>query len=328
MAASLLSETSDSSTSVQEERFERLMQEICLSSGVARTTARCRFVQIDEEIRTCVRRVYSAGSRITVEDWGVSSGITAAEWFAALRQDYPEILFTASDSILYLIEARRELAGDIYILEPDGTPIQYIRPPLVVSLVRLQNRLYPVNRAIQRRALREWREDLAAKLTIPEQWNELDREPETVIAPPFVLRRLPLISPEVLALRGNQFRLRRHSVFTPLAEPVDVIRTMNVLNRAYFSEVQLRDAARAIEESLKPGGIWIVGRTVAEDEPRHDVTVFRKMSDGWSLLLRLGGGSEVEEIIGTSVDWLTDVNFCEKQYAFSGNRITHASKSD
>jgi hypothetical protein len=297
MAATLLSETSDGSRCVQEKRSERLMRDICLSGGTSRATSRHRLAEIDDETRTRLRRVYPADFPVTVEDWAVSSGITAAEWFMALRQDYPGIRFTASDSILYLIEARRQQAVDVYILEPDGTPIQYIRPPFVVSLVQLENWVYPVNRAIQRQAMRQWRECLGEKLRIPKAWRDSDCGADTALVPPFVLRRLPLVSPEVRQLAGTHFRLRRHSVFTPLAEPVDVIRTMNILNRAYFKQTQLHDAAVAIERSLRLGGIWIVGRTVVENPAQHEATVFRKLPTGWEPLLRIGSGSEMEAII-------------------------------
>jgi hypothetical protein len=277
-------------------RFERIMQQISLSNRVARTTFPGRFAALNESVQTCLESVFRPDQELVVEDWAVSSGTTAAEWFTRLKAGFPRVRFTASDAALYLVEARR--GDDTYILQPDGTPIQYVRPPFVVSLVRKHNWLYPVNRLVQERALREW-ERIASQLEIPE-WQDFSG-PAVVKQPAFELRRLPLLHPAVLALRSEAFQIRRHSVFSALSAPVDVIRTMNILNRAYFSEAQLRDAVEAVERSLKPGGVWIVGRTVIEQPPQHEATVYRKLASGWEPLLRIGPGSEVEPLVQTTI---------------------------
>ena len=74
-----------------------------------------------------------------------------------------------------------------------------------------------------------------------------------------------------------------------------MIRSMNIYNRAYFSEEQLREGVRCVGESLLPGGIWIVGRTVDEKTSAHEVTILQKQSSGeWEVLQRVGPGSEIE----------------------------------
>ena len=50
---------------------------------------------------------------------------------------------------------------------------------------------------------------------------------------------------------------------------------MNIFNRAYFSEEQLAAGAAAMFDSLEPGGIWIVGRTLEDDLTNH-ATFFRR----------------------------------------------------
>jgi hypothetical protein len=247
-----------------------------------------------------LRTIFPPGSAVLVEDWAVSSGITAAEWFTRLLADYPRLKFTASDWILFLIEALRPETGDRYILEPDGTPIQYIRPPFVVSLTQPQHWFYAVNRRLQQRALRTWNDELASQFRIPADWDGLADADPSVDAPPFVLRRLPLLHPEVKRLRSEQFQIRRHSVFEALDQPVHMIRTMNILNRAYFTDAQLRTAVAAVEASLQTGGVWIVGRTRIENPPQHDVTIYRKQPSGWKVLLRVGAGSEIEPLISCS----------------------------
>lgn len=293
----------DPPTPQQQQCLERLMHQICVSNGVNRATRRSRFTRIHEQLQEVLRRVFPRGTALAVEDWAVSNGVTSAEWFHVLRGDYPALQFTASDRLLYLIEAHLPERRETYILEPDGTPIQYVRPPFVVSLVQPQRWFYPINRRVQRRALERWRRELARRLRLPGGWEEDFTLSERVADSPFLLRRLPLSDPSVLALRGRQFHLRTHSVFQPLEQPVDIIRTMNILNGAYFTEEQLRAAVRAIGESLRPGGIWIVGRDLVFDESAHDVSVIQKSADGWDVLARIGAGSELEPLVtGLSED--------------------------
>jgi hypothetical protein len=294
MSASLL-HLSHPGGNAERERFERLMPHLCLSNGVARTTARRRFTDLDERLQQFLTGVFPPGYQLIAEDWAVSSGITAQEWFERLRIDYPEVRLTASDKILYLIEARHEDTGATYILEPDGTAIQYIRPPFVVSLVNRQHWIYPVNRRLQKQAISQWRQ-LAVDLNIP-KWNGLAGADCPIEVPPFRLRRLPLLHPDVMALCGDAFRIREHSVFAALDIPVDVIRTMNILNRAYFDDATLCRAIDAVGQSLKPGGVWMVGRSGTGQSPQHDATLYSKQRDGWEVLFRAGGGSEIDSLV-------------------------------
>ena len=76
------------------------------------------------------------------------------------------------------------------------------------------------------------------------------------------------------------------------------IRTMNIYNRAYFSEEQLRQGLHCVSESLRPGGIWIVGRTVDEKASVHEVTIFQKQPSGaFEIRHRVGPGSEIEGLV-------------------------------
>jgi hypothetical protein len=97
----------------------------------------------------------------------------------------------------------------------------------------------------------------------------------------------------LLKKKNPRFQMRTRSVFdhTP---GVDVLRTMNIFNKAYFSAEQLGDGVNSAFHSLKPGGIWIVGRTLEEDFSNH-VTFLRRHQGNWEVLERIGKGSEMEE---------------------------------
>jgi hypothetical protein len=103
------------------------------------------------------------------------------------------------------------------------------------------------------------------------------------------------IHPEARSLtkRDSRFHICLRSVFE-VTPGVDVLRTMNILNRDYFSADQLIHGARAVFQSIKPGGIWIAGRTLQEDLRNH-VTFLKRQKERWEVIERIGGGSEIEE---------------------------------
>jgi hypothetical protein len=70
---------------------------------------------------------------------------------------------------------------------------------------------------------------------------------------------------------------------------------MNILNRAYFTEDQLASAANAVFDSIRMGGLWIVGRTLEQDFS-NNATFFLRGEDGWQVLGRIGNGSEIEQL--------------------------------
>jgi hypothetical protein len=136
---------------------------------------------------------------------------------------------------------------------------------------------------------------MKARLKIPSDW--LDSSADMLTVPPYRLRKIPMLHPEAEALRfrDQRFLIERHSAFTPLCQPVDVIRSMNIFNRAYFPPERLTEGARAVWQSLKPGGWWIAGRT-REDPPAHDVSILEKNSGGFRFVERYGEGSEIESL--------------------------------
>jgi hypothetical protein len=212
------------------------------------------------------------------------------EWAQSLFADFPNASFTASDLTLFLVELTSP-DGTAIILDPEGHPLQAVRPPFVVKLQPPEPWWLPINRFVGKRALARF---AARKPEIPKSW--LDSDAEHLSIPPFEARKLPVIHPEARALaeRDRRFSICRHSAFEPLDAPVDVIRTMNIFNRAYFPVERLVQGTRAVASSLRTGGCWIVGRTV--DPTRNTVSVLEKTDSGFRVLERINGGSEIEDL--------------------------------
>jgi hypothetical protein len=175
--------------------------------------------------------------------------------------------------------------GSAYIVEPDGTPLQYIRAPFVVPVYHQESRRYPVNRWLAARARRRFE-----RLRLSSDWMHTGVDGCHI-------RRIPCVHPEVrrLAREDPSFTFRQRSVFDRTPGACDVLRTMNIFNKAYFSAVQLTEGAAVAFESLRPGGMWIVGRTLEADFTNH-VTFFRRKDNGWEVLERIGQGSEIEDL--------------------------------
>jgi hypothetical protein len=58
-------------------------------------------------------------------------------------------------------------------------------------------------------------------------------------------------------------------------------------------------------QSVKPGGVWIVGRTLESDFTNH-VTFLQKQQFGWKVITRIGSGSEIEEFVNPLRDTRRD----------------------
>jgi hypothetical protein len=255
----------------------RMFEDICItlhtSNGTFRTTFRERFKEVDAITLRWIQQFFPPNFPLRVEDRAVSSGLTSAEWWKCLSPAFPALQFEASDLLVELLEVR--VGGETYIIEPNGKPLQYVRPPFVTSLSYPESWRNPLLRWVASRAEKKF-------ARLPKPLAEC--------------RPIPCIHPEARALeRGNSnFRFVVRSVFERTPDSCEVLRTMNILNRAYFSPEQLAEAASAIFDSLVPGGIWIVGRTMEDDFTNH-VSILRRQDEGWEILERIGNGSEMEE---------------------------------
>jgi hypothetical protein len=262
--------------------FEDISFTMRSANGTFRTTFRQRFQDVDAGAMKWMETFFDTDSAIEIQDRAVSSGLTSWEWADSVFRRFGEARFEASDILAELIELSR--GSETYILEPGGLPVQYVRPPFAVPLAHQDARRYPVNRLV---AL--WAKRRFAKLDLGGHWMEAAQERG------WRLRRISCVHPRVreLSRRNANFQFRVRNVFDEAGGACDVLRTMNIFNRSYFPAGELARGARAAFESLRPGGIWIVGRTWEDDLSNH-VSFLRRSERGWELLGRIGTGWEME----------------------------------
>jgi hypothetical protein len=274
-------------TKEQIRIFEDISFTLRTSNGTCRTTFRNRLRDVDAAAKAILERLYPSNTELLVEDRAVSHGLTSLEWAQQLFQAFPHSQFEASDKLLYLIQLSLA-SGGTYILEPEGQPLQYIKPPFVVSLSHKEPSLLPFNRLIAAQARRRLRH-----LLLPDGWMESGG------GDGYQVSEIKCVHPEALAFnRTNpRFQLRTRSVFDVTPYSVHALRTMNILNKDYFSDSELREGSEAAFRSLKLGGVWIVGRTLESDFSNH-ATILQKQENGWGILARIGDGSEMEGYSG------------------------------
>jgi hypothetical protein len=265
--------------------FEDISVTLRTSNGTFRTSFRNRFEDVDLACLRLMSQHFPSDSAIRVEDRAVSHGLTSCEWAKRLLPVFPAATIEASDLMLQLLELSVE-RGETFITELDGTPLQYIRPPFVVSVLHAESWRNPMRRLIAFHGKKRF-----SRLKLPNGWPDRPQGSAWRVVP------IPYIHPEAAALArtDTRFRFCRRSVFERTQQACHVIRTMNIFNRSYFSDERLAEGYRAIFDSLQPGGIWAVGRTLEEDLSNH-ATFFHRREHDWEVLDRVGSGWEMEEM--------------------------------
>lgn len=271
-------------TKEQIRSFDDINFTLRTSNGTCRTTFRNRLRDVDTATMGILEQLYPLDIELLVEDRAASHGLTSLELARKVFQAFPNSRFEASDRLLSLVQLTLA-TGEKYILEPEGQPLQYIRPPFVVGLSEKESFLLPVNRLIA----------ALARLRLRQLLPDSDRI-ESLRGDRCQITQINCVHPEALtfSIANPRFQLRARSVFDITPNAVHVLRTMNILNRDYFSDSQLREGSGAAFRSLKLGGVWIVGRTLESDFSNH-VTFLQKLENGWGILSRIGDGSEMEE---------------------------------
>jgi hypothetical protein len=274
--------------------FDNIVYYMKRSSGIYASTGPGRFHDLDATITRTLERLFAADRAIMVEDWGASDAVTSAEWFQALKARFPRVGMVASDLTVHLVEATLDNDGT-YVLDADGNPLQYVIPPLVIRFPEPVPLV--VNRWMAARALRKLHR-LASRAGVDLAHVQFGHPDEEIRRAPFVFRRLSLTHPHARALsrRDPAFQFAQHSVFEVSRRSPDVVRTMNVLNKDYFDEARLSEAARTVWTSLNPGGVWIVGRTLTESPRVNQASILRKTDAGFELIARHEDKSEVEDL--------------------------------
>lgn len=276
-----------SASAEEVRRFELVQVSMETSVGICRTTYRKRMQDVNQWAAGWIRSRYGTGNRVMVADWAASDCLAASEWAGEVLKEWPGGELTASDLLLNVQEWKS--GEEAYYLQSDGKALQYVRPPFVISLERPLRVIYVWNRWLFSRAKRDMPQFGEAK---GDQWDQDGKH--------WKRQLLSLVHPEArqLAAQDSRFRIQQHSLFDTASQPVEVLRTMNVLNNIYMDRATMERGVRAIHGSLVKNGLWIVGRTTEERVKKvNQVTLYERSENGFKRIDQLNGGSEIEPVV-------------------------------
>lgn len=281
----------------EREAFEFAMYHLRIANGVCRSTFQKRFQDFDPIVNELLCKRFHGGKLLTVCDQAASDCRASSEWAASIFGIFPEARFEASDVALSAMAVTT--GGRTLVEDYEGRPLQLISGCFVENLTGQS--WPPVLGPILRSVAEYYSRRIVNAGKPPAEWlrsdsTELDKDGCS-------FRKLPLVHPDArfFAQREPRFTIARHSIFDRRRERVDVIRTMNIFNFAYFSEEKIAEGVRAVWESLAPEGVWIVGRTWTETPHTHNATIYGRTDTGFIPIHRHGEGTEIESIVSRFV---------------------------
>jgi len=287
-------------TPVDIARFETVIRTVQLSSGICRTTYSERFGDLDPLVQTVLKRIFPVDRPLIIHDLAASDCLLSMLWAKRIFEYFPAARMTASDVVLYFTEAVWK-SGEAYILEPDGTPVQYTRAPFVVPLHVREHAAYIVNTLVRTWARRHTREVQSCASSV--HWDGVP-DYRVVNIGPWSLRQIPLVHPTALSFAQNgRFRVAHIDAFSELPLKCDVIRAMNLYQPYALPIEQIRRGIHVALDALRDGGVFVAGRTLEKAAQRNDVTVFQKTRGRADVVERLGKGFEFE---GLATEYASD----------------------
>jgi chemotaxis methyl-accepting protein methylase len=272
-----------------EELAEEILTWFSNDRGAFKRTRSQRFEEFDRSVNEIMARELSRDAPIKVHDLGISTGETAYDYYHKLSALFPQLEYWASD---YEAEIQVVESGKYRLtLSASGKPLEFVASPFVFSLMRPESwKRYPINALI-----RNYYQATAIK-SLYRQFQEH----------PAAARRIMLFSPLVLDLSRNhpKFHLLTYNVLdpSPIQTPLNIVRAMNILNRSYFSDSEMRTVLLNIHSALDFRGYLISGSNHEANSP-VDGAVYQKHEFGFSSVESYGRGHQWHDVIA---NWSTN----------------------
>ncbi len=266
------------------ERDRLLELILCRFAGTGRIFKRthgARFAEFDSDLVRWMERFRHEGDTYRIHDVAVSSGVTALDFYRRVADICPvQLDYLASDSTPELRAISQPGQNLTLVLDPVTQEwLQIVRPPFVFHLQRCERDLiYPINGL-----LRRWFERTSCRRLWARYQAGDPAIRETTIS---------LLHPDCQSLLQNRsnFRFQRYDILQPSSGSYDLVRAMNILNPAYFSQQDLLRAVANIHASLHCGGLFATGSNQGSDSPVQGA-IYRRTDRGFELLTQFGAGS-------------------------------------
>ena len=240
---------------------ETLFRALRYGDSTGKATEAGRFRDLDQDTVDLMVEPFS------LHDVGVSSGVTSLDLLKRLKGAEKEGVLTISDKFAEMAVSRGRVITRVY----DGW-----------SKLRC---LYIFG--IQCDPGLSWWFPISKLVFYPFAVLQ-DSAPKT---------RLLLLAGAVLkALHGHDVEYVRYDVFeTRLDEKFTFVRCMNLLNLSYFSEDRILMGLRNMRNSLRQGGVLLVGRTIGE--AKNAASFFRRQGELLISIRESHGGFEARHVV-------------------------------
>ncbi len=263
-----------------EKRENRFFNQINISGTLYKTTYYHRL----DDLNVVVDDYLPKNHKLQIMDVAVSSGVTTWEWMQHLESAGIEFHMTGGDIAMdvNMISFTRSInvlvgqQGKVFQFDLFGWPLpnspMRIRGKLFKTLNMLLNFLIRTKLIKNRRNQNGGLEFLSNLLFKVKPLKLISNKVRNV-------KNLKLIEDDI-----QNDDPEHHSKF-------DIIRAANILNKQFFDNEILRKMVANLRKKLKPGGILIICRTIADE---NHATIFKLTDENqFQALETLGQGSEI-----------------------------------
>ena len=255
-----------------------------------------RFGDLDDLSAEVIASTFSKDQTLVVHDLASSNGTTSCHFYDKLKGKGLKVQFYSSDKFTHVFMVTLKDSAWTVVMDTDRNLMQYVGYGFVLgrdeSGIDLVNRaitalldkcLYPKARAVLSRNVSDDNE--FGGLVLDDAHGRMER--------------FPLVSRECMekTTHTDDFVYFRRDLFESFTCKNDVVRALNILNREYFSDGQLKTAVSNILSSLSENGIFIMGRSHDSEDKEHNVTIFRRNGLKFSVLCDYMRGSEIRELV-------------------------------
>lgn len=244
-----------------QQTYEIAFSRITTSNNTLKTTRSGRFKELDVWFSKFVKGGYQ------IHDVAVSNGITTWELFTLLSSQEKKINVYYSDKFGSCTVIKKKLQTLVY--DADGKLMQASLGCIYAD--NKVSRWFFLSKFIFR--------------FFPDHIKKLTGGKESKIS----------LFHKILIENSEVFKEICYDIFTTQTEiKFDAVRAMNILNRAYFTDSELKVAIKNIISSVKDEGLILIGRT--NNYINHG-GIYRKRSGKLLLIENFNNGSEVHSII-------------------------------
>ena len=249
--------------------FKEVVSAMQLNNGTFKTTTQNRFDDLDEKL--LANMASKKDQSLLIHDMAVSDGVTSLQLFERLEKNGFQFKLTASDHYNKVMIDKRWGGLIKRVYDTDG-----------LFLNGAWFRIFADHK-------------LSGKFSFSQKLGERFKRKTRNEAKE---KEILLINPSLRFSEAfAKIDFEDYDIFNfKVDQPFDVVRSMNILNRKYFSDEQLTKAIERIYHSMAPGALLLVGKTDKETGV-NDASFFTKTASGFEEIEGVNDGSEVKDLV-------------------------------